>query len=329
MIAAGPPEPGALEALLAALEAESRLEHGFTLLRQARPDPAHWGAFLELLRAAVAKGRARRMNLWQIDPRRRTLRLRFEVRGPACAVHPAGQVALLARTLMAAGLPVAMGLEKKPRPAVRLGHPLPLNVEGLGEWAEAVLEEAPAVPLEQLPAVINQHAPEGLRVLHCAVVANHASPVAELCCRSHWRWLCPPAQLEHARERMALFAAAERFEVDKPGKVDGQKGARRVDLRPLLQDLAWEGEVLTFQTRNAPGEATNPQKLLAGILGGEPGAIQGLTRVQVALKDDARALQGHKFEPKLHNMFEDAVLLESGSNIRIVDEDDDEAVLLG
>lgn len=329
MIAAGPPEPGALEGLLAALEAEQRLEHGFSLLRQARPDSGPWAAFLEQLRAAVAKGRLKRMNLWQIDPHRRTLRLRYEVRGAACAVHPAGQVALLARTLMAAGLPVAMGLEKKPRPAVRLGHPLPLNVEGLGEWAEAVLQEAPPVPLEQLPALINAQAPEGLRVLACAVVANHASPVADLCCRSHWRWVCPPALLEHARARLAQFLAAEHFEVDKPGKVDGQKGARRVDLRPLLQELAWEGEALVFQTRIAPGEATNPQKVLAGILGGEPGAIQGLTRVRVALKDDPRMLQGHKFEPKLHNMFEDAVLLGSGSNIRIVEDDDDEPLLLG
>jgi radical SAM-linked protein len=275
------------------------------------------------LKEAVAKARTRRMNLWQIDPNRKTLRLRFEVRAPLCAQHPAGMVATLARALMAAGVPVAMGLGKTPRPAVHLGHPLPLQVEGGSEWADATLQEGPGLNMEALADQINASGPPGLKILQCALVSNHASPVSDLCCRAHWRWACPEPLRERARAAMAGFEAAECFEWERPGK------AKRIDIRPLLKEIHWEGDALAFQTRLAQGEATNPQKLLAAILGLAPEAIQGLTRLRVELRDDPRVLQAHKFEPKLHNMFEDAVLLEAGSNIRIVDEDDDEPLLLG
>jgi len=49
----------------------------------------------------------------------------------------------------------------------------------------------------------------------------------------------------------------------------------------------------------------------------------------VDLKPDARVGQAERFEPKLKNMYEDAVLLGGGSNIVLVDEDDDEPIQLG
>ena len=329
LIQAAPPEPGALQGLLAALGAENHLEHALTALKQARPDPLLWGGVLAGLKEAVARSRTRRMSLWQVDPRRRTLRLCLEVRSPACGLHPPALLSALARMLMEAGLPLAMGLEKNPRPAVHLGHPLPLGVEGLCEWADAGLQEAPGVPLEALPGLLSAHAPEGVKVLRCAFVANHGSGVAELCRLGRWRWDCPEALLGLARDRVAAFLASERFEVGKPAKVGGQKAAKVVDLRPLLGEVAWDGPALGFHTRLGPGEAANPRKLLAAILEVLPEAIQGLVRTAVDLREDPRLLQEEKFAPKLHNMFEDAVLLGSGGNVRIIDEDDDEPLRLG
>jgi len=331
LLAGGDSEAAELEPILAELERERRLEHAWMLLKQARLDPGRWGGLQARLKARVDQARARRMQQWQTDPYRRTLRLRFSVAPPASELHPAGLLALLARTLMAAGLPVAMGLEKSPRPALRLGHPLPPGVAGGSEWADVVLLEGPRLPLAELPGRVTAGAPEGLRLLEFVQVPNHASAVAELCRRAHWRWTCPSAELAAARERIAGFLASERFEIDKPGKVDGQKGARRVDLRPLLEDPRWDGGDLRFQTRIAPGEAANPGKYLAAILGpGLGGAVAaGLVREQVELGEDPRLQREGRFEPKLHNMFEDATVLDAGERIRIVDEDDDEPIVLG
>ena len=317
-----------LQGLIRDLEQERHLEHALTAFKEARLDLGLWGAVHAELRAAVAKSRLRRMSLWQVDPHRRTLRLRFEVRRPLCGENTRTLVTLLARMLMDAGLPVAMGLEKNPRPAVHLGHPLPLDVEGEAEWADAVLQEAPSVSLDALPAAINRHAPGGLRVLQCAIVPNYASPVSDLCKRGFWRWACPEPLLAEAQERMEAFVTADRFEIEKPGKVDGNKAPKHMDIRPLLGVIEWQGPQLSFQTRIGPGEAANPRKLLAAILGLLPEAIQPLCRTEVELMEDPRLLQAEKFTPKLHNMFEDAVLLHSGSNIRIIDDDDDAPLVI-
>jgi len=326
MLTEGPPGPELFEAIIAGLASERSLEHAWLILRQARPDPVRWGALQARMKAELERSRARRMILWQTDPNRVTLRLRFSVRAPASAQHPAGLLALLARMLMDAGLPVAVGLEKSLRPAIHLGHPLPPLVEGLAEWADVVLLEPARAPLAELPALVNAHAPEGLALLQCLQVPNYASPVADLCRAALWRFTCPDEHLERARERMAAFVASERFEIDKPGKIKGEKGSRPVDIRPLLIDCRWAGAGLLFGTRVAPGEAANPRKLLAAILGLE---IRDLVRVDVELAEDPRLLQAEKFQPKLHNMFEDAVLLGAGGNIRIVEDDDDEPIVLG
>ena len=326
MIAAGPPE--SFEEIITALEGEGSLEHAWLILRQARPEPALWGRFQARMKAVLEQSRTRRMSRWQTDPNRVTLRLRFAVRAPASAQHPAGLLSLLAGTLMAAGLPVAVGLEKTMRPAIHLGHPLPPLVEGLSEWADVVLLEPARVPLPELPARINARAPQGLELLQCFQVPNFASPVASLCRAAHWRWTCPEPWLDTARERMDGFLGSERFEIDKPGKIGGQKASKRVDIRLLLEDCRWSGAGLLFRTRIAPGEAANPRKLLAAILGPGP-EIQDLVRMSLELAEDPRLEQADRFQPKLHNMFEDAVLLGAGGNIRIVEEDDDDPIVLG
>jgi hypothetical protein len=325
MLACAPPAPDRFDAVITALESEHSLEHAWLVLRQARLDPQQWGGLRARLKAMLERDRSRRMNQWQTDPNRVTLRLRFSVRAPASDQHPAGLLALLARTLMEAGLPVAMGLEKKLRPAIHLGHPLPPLAEGLAEWADVVLLEAPA-PLLELPARVNACAPQGLALLQCLQVPNYASRVAELCRAAQWRWVCPSPLLDQARERMDAFLASERFEIHKPGKLAGQKVSKPVDVRPLLEDCRWDGAELLFRTPIRPGEAANPRKVLAAVLGLE---IQDLARTALELGEDPRLLEAEKFQPKLHNMFEDAVLLGAQGNIRIVEEDDDEPIRLG
>ncbi|BDU73509.1 TIGR03936 family radical SAM-associated protein [Mesoterricola silvestris] len=326
LVSAGPPEPRGLGPVLQALEMEGQVEHALALLRQAGPA---WEPVRAKLRAAAATSRARRMNRWQTDPNRRTLRIRFAVSGTACGQHPPALAAQLARAILDAGLPLAMGLEKVPRPALHLAHPLPLGVPGRGEWADAVLARGAGTPLAELPGCINAHAPEGLEVLGCEIVPNHASPVSDLCRAATWRWRCPGELADRAAVATAEFMASERFEMEKSGKTGGQKGVKRVEIRSLVEAMAWRDGALEFTTRIAAGQAPNPQKLLGAILGVDPAAITHLERTRLDLAEDPRLLDADRYEPKLHNMFEDAVLLDAGSHIRIVDGDDDEPIVLG
>ena len=321
-----PPAPEAFAEVIADLAAEHSLELAWLILRQTRPDPALWGGFQARLKAELERVRNRRMAQWQTDPDRTTLRLRFAVRAPLSSQNPVALLGILARTLMEAGLRVAVGPDKGLRPALHLGQALPPLVEGLSEWADAELLEPAPVALAELPALVSARAPLGLTLLEFLQVPNYASRVAELCRAAHWRWNCPEACLEDARARLAGFLASDRFEIDKAGKVDGQKGSRRVDIRPWLADCRWSGAELHFSTRIAAGAAANPRKLLAAVLGLE---IQDLVRTALELEEDPRLLQADKFQPKLHNMFEDAVALGAQDRIRIVEEDDDDPIRLG
>ena len=68
--------------------------------------------------------------------------------------------------------------------------------------------------------------------------------------------------------------------------------------------------------------------LVAGVLGLEAGEIRGLARTGVELAEDPRLRAGEKYETKLHNIFEDAVLLDSAPEGAAAEEEDDEPILL-
>lgn len=326
------PPPPLLESTLDAIRRVGLAETALRELKVARPrsnsakDPV-WRTVRERLETMAEATRAKRQHDWQLDPGRRTLRLAFELRAPACGLNPAALGHALAGMMTGAGLPMAHGLEKRPRPCVALGPPLPLGVAGLREWADIVLSEPLRQPLDACRALLNAEAPDGLQITALSIVSSHGSPLLELARVARWRWQVPPELLDVARQRMALFAAAERFEIAKTGKQDGAKTVKLREIRSLVTALAWEGDALHFTTRLAPGEAPSALKLLAGILAIDPNRITGLTRLEVILGEDARLAQAAHFEPKLHNMWEDAVLLESADGIQVEDEDDDELLL--
>lgn len=323
-----PPAPEVLEALMRDLEKASLLDHAVALLGPLRGDPA-WAAFRFRLKAESARYRDRRISRWQADPERRTLRLAFEASGPACGLNPQALAGALARAFLDAGLPLAMGLEKSPRPVLHLAHPLPLGVPGREEWADAGLFRDPECAPAEIPALVNVRACEGLRVLRCAYIPNFATPVSELCQSAAWRWPCPGDLRARAEARCEAFLAAESFELEKPGKTGGHKGVKRVEIRPMVEALEWEGPFLAIRTRVDAGTALNPRKLLGAVLGLEAAEVEGLERTGLGLAEDPRLAQAERFEPKLHNMYEDAVLLEGGPGITIVEGDEDDTIVLG
>ncbi|MCE1229833.1 MAG: DUF2344 domain-containing protein [Firmicutes bacterium] len=257
------------------------------------------------------------------NPLRRTLRLGLEILHPATGLNPSGLLHALAPLLAHAGLQVAPSREKRPRPQISLGPLLPLGVESLGEWAQAELSEPPNRPLPALQEQLNASAPKGLRITSLEIVPNHGSPLLELAQEAQWRWLPPEDLKDMAPGPMKAFEAADSFELEKVGKVEGAKTVKRREVRSIVTAMAWREHALFFSTRLEQGEALSPLKLLAAILGVEPARITGLTRLAVILGDDPRLAEPHAFEPKLHNMYEDAVLLESDDTLRIVDEDDE------
>jgi len=327
LLAEEAPEAQAIQRILARLEAEGLSDQALSTLRPRRPRSGSqregWNRLRTGLEAAVERARALRMQRWQLDPGRRTLRFCFEVRPPASELNPSTLLHGLVQAFLEAGLPLAMGLERTPRPVVSLGPPLPLGAQGAREWVDCGLREPSPVLASEWPARLAPHCPAGLRILEGRLVPNHGSSLLELARQARWQWTCPESLLDLARTRLEAFLGASSFEIEKTGKVEGRKGVKRIEVRSAILELAWREDVLTFTMPIQPGEVPSPPKLLAGILGVDAGEIKGLTRLEVILGEDPRLEEAHKYETKLHNIYEDAVLLESDGPILLVDDDDE------
>jgi len=317
--------------LVQSLLSEGLVEEGASLVRTERrtADAAFMKQMASLLAPLAAKAMARREASWQLDSRRATVRLGYAKEGEALDLDEGDVHAILVQTFRLEGLRLALDFGKRPRPLLRLELPLPAGAGGLAEWAEVVFRMEPAEAPGELMARLNGRLPAGLRAHRWDVLPPYASPLGELAEASHWRWTCPEAQTPEARRRTAVFLASAEWLWEKGGRIEGRKDIKQVDLRPLVTDLRWEGDTLFSTTRAGSSESGNPLKIHAAILDLEPGDLRGLLRLSLDLKADPRLAQAERFEPKLRNMYEDAVLLSGGSNITLVDEDDDEPLRLG
>ena len=331
----GAPEPDwdVALALLPEIDKEGAAEEAQARLRHHRmPKGAHPPKLKQLkirLGVSAEKARDRRSAETRLDSERGVLRLRYG-RGEALAhLNPAQFLSLLSKVLHGAGLAPILSLERTPRPLITLGHPLPVGLAGRAEWADAEISPMPNESEETLLEKLNAAAPLGLAFSSCAALPAYATPVLELSRLAHWRWPCPVELLHEAETKLASFEAAQSFCIEKTGKVGGLKSVKQLEVRHQVATLSWENGDLSFTTRISAKEALNPVKLLAGILGLEIPAIKGMERIAVELADDPRIQQAERFEPKLRNIYEDAVLLSTGPSLQIIDDEEDEPLHLG
>lgn len=313
-LAAG--EVGAVESIVEAGLAEEALAWA----RAHRREDTDLRAKLEPL---ATQAKARRAGRLHLEGNRVLARARYQKEGAALPLGSPDLQTLFCEVLRLEGLPLELDLGKRPRPLVACAPPLPPEVAGDSEWLEVALKGS--VASESVVDRLNRRLPPGLRLLDWDEAPAWATPIAELCATAQWIW---PNQTPMEAELKA-FLASESFSLDKVGKVEGQKQEKRLNLRPVVLDMAWEGCDLRFSTALGATSALNPLKLLGAIFGCAPESIQGLRRLGFSMTEDTRAAKGDRYTAKLKNMYEDAVLLGAASNITIVDEDDDEPLSLG
>ncbi len=320
------PDP---EFLIGKLIEAERLEEAVDLLRTSRQGATTPSPLCEALLARLAplalKARQRRSATWSMDSRRTLIRLQFAKEEPALAFDDGAIRSLFLRAFRLEGLALALDLAKRPRPLLTTGLPLPAKVGGQAEFMDAVLKVEPWEAPVVLMARLNQRLPDGLHIQQWNQLPDYAAPVGDLALGSHWCWPVPADLRGPTAERVAAFLATEA----RPWDRDGTKAEAPLELRTIVQELRWEEVALCFSTGMGPFSALNPVKVLGAILALEPESIQGLFRRGIDLRKDARLDQAERFEPKLKNMYEDAVLLSGGSNIVLVEDDDDEPIRLG
>ncbi len=320
-----PPDPGLIQE---SIIQESLSEEAAELLRVCRREVGVT-AWVETLAARLSplavKAQRQRMDRWHLDTRRTLVRFHYAKEGYALGFDEGDLHVLFLQAFRLEGLSIVLDLGKRPRPMLVVGLPLPLNVGGSSESMDVTLKREPEDPPASLMARLNRRLPEGVRIHQWSILPGYASPISDLALCSHWRWEVPLEVRKPVEKKLAAFLAAS----DWPWDRGTSKANARLDLRALVPVMRWEEDALCFSTVVETFQALNPIKVLSAILGLAAEDIHGLVRTQVDLKPDARLGQAERFEPKLKNMYEDAVLLGGGSNITLVDEDDDEPIVLG
>ncbi|HJW42993.1 MAG TPA: TIGR03936 family radical SAM-associated protein [Geothrix sp.] len=313
-----------IDAVVAADLAEEAGEILRSSRREVR-DGAWFAALSSRLSPAIQKAQQKRAALWHLDTRRALIRFRFSKGGEALGFDDGDLHAILLLAFRLEGFRVALDLGKRPHPLLALGLPLPAQAGGAAEYGDVVLRQEPVGAPGDLMARLNQRLPEGLDILQWEPLPVYAAPVGDLAHSSDWRWEVPEEHRPQVEAAVARFNAASAWPWDR----DGAKSDAPLDLRRILSDLRWTDGALTFSSRMGEYLALNPLKALGAVTGLDPAQITGLARIGVALKADPRLTQAERFEPKLKNMYEDAVVLGAGSNIVLIDEDDDEPLRLG
>lgn len=317
-----------IETLLAAIQSEELVEEAAEALRSIRrgvAEPARMELLTQRLAPLASKARQRRSALWQLDTRRVLIRWTYVKAAPALEFDDGDLHAIFLQACRLEGLRVALDLGKRPRPLLNLGCPLPADVGGLAESLDVVLRQEPYEGTPSWIARLNQRLPEGLTITGWDTLPVYASDVRELALASHWQWDVPTEWKKDVERKVSAFLTSTTW----PWQRDLDPSSGALDLRSIIPVMTWNGPTLAFSSRMGSFQAINPLKMLGAILSMEPSDIKGLVRTGVDLKPDARLGQAERFEPKLKNMYEDAVLLGGSSNIVLIDEDDDEPIRLG
>jgi len=317
-----------LDRMISAI-AEGHLEEEAAECLRASRREAVDQALVQLLASRLAplaaKAQQRREAFWHLDIRRQLVRFSYAKEGSALSFDDGDVHALFLQAFRLEGLVIVLDLAKRPRPLLGGGLPLPAGVGGLAETLDVVFKKEPAEDSGTLMARLNRRLPAGLRIHRWDVLPAYASQVIDLALLSHWRWEVPSADHANVMQRVALFLEASLWPWDR----GTSKAGAQLDLRRLVPEMQWDEDALVFSSCMGIHQAINPLKMLGAILDLDPAAIVGLSRTRVDLQPDPRLGQAERFEPKLKNMYEDAVLLGGGSNIVLVDEDDDEPIRLG
>jgi len=314
--------------LLPLFQAEDLCEEAQEILRASRRehrDQGPWNRLSQALAPLAARAQARRAALWQLDTRRTLIRFGY-TKGDEAEGFDDGDVhAMFLLAFRLEGLCLALDLGKRPRPLLSVGLPLPAGVGSDVESMDLVLKREPLEETATLLERLNLRLPAGLSIHRWECLPAYASPLCDLALLSRWQWRVPADLHGDVADKVARFHGAEpvlwRRDPSKPGAT--------VDLRLLVPELTWREGTLCFATRMGSYQAINPLKVLAALLELDMTPPGTLVRTAIELKPDLRLDQADRFQPKLKNMYEDAVLLGGASNITLVDEDDDEPLRLG
>ena len=221
------------------------------------------------------------------------LRIGFAKTGSLALISHLDTLRMLERALRRSGLPVSFTGGFHPLPRLQLALPLPLGVEGRGEWLD--LEFTEQVDPGLVRSRLQPELPPGFQLLSAIRVEVFGVSLSQELASAHWQFVlqpqagAPPTPEQWQQARASLLVAETLIwnDTDKKGR------PRSRDCRPFLLDLQWaepqsDGSLLCslWAAIDAAGRSLRPEQVqhwLAERLG-QSLALSGLQRKDLVLK---------------------------------------------
>ena len=221
------------------------------------------------------------------------LRIGFAKTGSLALISHLDTLRMLERALRRSGLPVSFTGGFHPLPRLQLALPLPLGVEGSGEWLD--LEFTEQVDPGLVRSRLQPELPAGFQLLSAIRVEVFGVSLSQELASAHWQFVlqpqagAPPTPEQWQQARASLLVAETLIwnDTDKKGR------PRSRDCRPFLLDLQWaepqsDGSLLCtlWAAIDAAGRSLRPEQVqhwLAERLG-QSLALSGLRRKDLVLK---------------------------------------------
>jgi radical SAM-linked protein len=228
------------------------------------------------------------------------LRIGFTKTGSLALISHLDTLRMLERALRRSGLPVSFTGGFHPLPRLQLALPLPLGVEGDGEWLDLEFTQVvdPAVVREQLQLQL----PAEFQLLSAARVPVFGVSLSQELEAAHWSFVLqpeagmhlPPEQWQQACTTLLAAESLIWHDTDKKGR------PRSRDCRPFLLELqmtaAADGaqQCSLWAAIDASGRSLRPEQLQHWISErlGQSLALRALRRQALLLKPMLNWSQG-------------------------------------
>jgi radical SAM-linked protein len=240
------------------------------------------------------------------------LRIGFAKTGALALISHLDTLRLLERTLRRSGLPVSFTGGFHPLPRLQLALPLPLGVEGSGEWLDLELTEA--LPPAEVRSRWQGTLPPELQLLSAAQVETFGPSLSQELEAAHWSIAlqtppgAPPPTAARWREAIAALLASTSLpweDTDKKGR------PRSRECRGALLGLRWSSGlapadvpagpvVLALEAAVDPaGRSLRPEQLVHWLSQrlGVPLETGRLRRTALILREGSAAGSGPGISP--------------------------------
>jgi len=186
---------------------------------------------------------------------RQRVRIRFAKQGDLRFVGHRDLMRAVERLFRRARLPLRFSQGFHPKPRMSFPWPLAVGMAGADELVEVELCETPDA--EDLRARLASEAPPGLKIRNVAVLPEGAAKAKV----RFVRYEMPVAEALRGQlpARIERLLAADRHPVVRPRR------DRTVDLRPLVKQLAFDGETLRMRLELDPAGCVSPRDVAAAL----------------------------------------------------------------